>query len=55
MQTLKPWTAPKLINHGSVEAITNKLNVKAKTFGAADDFGVATIGDAAGYSVISSP
>jgi hypothetical protein len=54
MQTLKPWTAPKLTTHGKVEAITNEL-IKAKKLGMADDFGVSGVADAEGYRVISSP
>jgi hypothetical protein len=38
MQTLKPWTAPKLTTHGDVEAITNQI--KPKKLGSKDDFGI---------------
>jgi hypothetical protein len=43
MKTLKPWFAPKLIEHGSVEAITHQ--VKQKRLGSSDDFGITGISD----------
>jgi hypothetical protein len=42
MQDLKPWTAPKLTSHGSVEAITHQL-IKPKKLGSKDDFGITGI------------
>jgi hypothetical protein len=42
MKTLKHWSAPKLIEHGSVEAITHQL-IKPKRLGGSDDFGITGI------------
>jgi hypothetical protein len=43
MKTLKHWSAPKLIEHGSVEAITHQVTIKPKKLGSSDDFGITGI------------